>query len=135
LVGKHQVGPLALAAVLAHKLGLTNKQIESGLAKTLPFQHRMQPKHIAGGWLVDDTYNGNLEGMRAGLDFLKSVEAKRKFYITPGLVDQGDETKRVHIELGLAIANARPDKVILIQNSTTGYIEEGILAGGYRGTV
>jgi UDP-N-acetylmuramoyl-tripeptide--D-alanyl-D-alanine ligase len=135
LIGQHQVGPLALAAVLAHKLGLTNKQIESGLAKTRPFDHRMQPKEIGGGWIIDDTYNGNIEGVLAGLEFLKTVNAKRKIYVTPGLVDQGVETERVHIEIGIAIAKTSPNKVVLIKNSSTAYIEEGILAGGYKGQV
>lgn len=133
LIGKHQVGPLALAAVLAVRLGMTPKQIEGGIAKAVSFEHRMQPREIGGGWIIDDTYNGNLEGIIAGLEFLKSVKARRKIYVTPGLVDQGEETERVHIEIGMAIAKAKPDLVVLMKNSTTGYIEEGILAGDYEG--
>lgn len=135
LIGRHQIGSLALAVVLAHKLGLTNKQIETGLAKTKPFDHRMQPREIGGGWIIDDTYNGNIEGVIAGLDFLKTIKAKRKIYVTPGLVDQGDETERVHMEIGIAISKSKPDKVVLMKNSSTAYIEEGILAGGYKGPV
>ena len=135
LIGRHQVGPLALAVVLAHRLGLATKRIEAGLAKTRPFDHRMQPRKVADSWIIDDTYNGNIEGVLAGLDFLKSVQSKRKIYVTPGLVDQGAETQRVHIEIGAAIATAKPDKVVLMKNSTTGYIEEGMLAGGYKGSI
>ncbi len=135
LVGEHQVGPLALAVCLANELGLTDKQIENGLSKTIPFEHRMQPREIGRGWIIDDTYNGNLEGVLAGLEFLKKVPAKRRIYVTPGLVDQGEETRRVHIEIGAAIANSNPDSVVLMKNSSTGFIEEGMLAGGYGGKV
>lgn len=135
LIGRHQVGPLALAVALAHKLGLTNKQIETGLSKTYPFDHRMQPREIGGGWVIDDTYNGNIEGVIAGLSFLKNIIAKRKIYVTPGLVTQGAETQRVHREIGVSIAKSKPDKVVLMKNSTTGYIKEGIIAGGYEGPV
>ena len=105
---------------LALELGLSEKQIQAGIAKTKPFEHRMQPYQLAGAWVIDDTYNGNLEGIRAGTALLKELEAKRKIYVTPGLVDQGEETERVHREAGKLIAAAQPDLVVLMQNSVTG---------------
>ncbi|HET9721702.1 MAG TPA: Mur ligase family protein [Candidatus Saccharimonadales bacterium] len=131
LLGRHQVGPLALAAYLADKFGLNARQIESGIAKIKPFEHRMQPYQLGGAWIIDDTYNGNIEGMKAGLELLKELPAKRKMYVTPGLVDQGAEEKSIHIELGQAIKAAEPDQVVLMKHSVTAYIEEGLT--GYKG--
>jgi UDP-N-acetylmuramoyl-tripeptide--D-alanyl-D-alanine ligase len=93
----------------------------------------MQPYQLSGAWIIDDTYNGNLEGIRAGTQLLRDIEAKRKLYVTPGLVDQGDETERVHIEVGKLIAHAQPDIVVLINNSVTNYIEKGLKAGKFGG--
>lgn len=135
LVGKHQVGFLAFAAALGMELGLTAKQVEQGIAKTAPFEHRMQPYELSGAWVVDDTYNGNLEGIRAGTQLLKNIDAKRKIYVTPGLVDQGEETERVHKEMGQLIAAAQPDLVVLMQNSVTGFIKEGLNTGNFKGDV
>ncbi len=131
LVGRHQVGPLALAAALGDLFGLTEKQIVAGIAKTEPFEHRMQPYETAGAWVIDDTYNGNIEGVRAGTRALKDLSARRKIYITPGLVDQGRETRRVHEEMGRLIAEANPDIVVLMQNSTTPHIVKGLKVTGY----
>jgi UDP-N-acetylmuramoyl-tripeptide--D-alanyl-D-alanine ligase len=133
LIGRHQIGPLALCAVIAHNLGLSNNQIEKAISQTAPFEHRMQPRTLGGGWIIDDTYNGNLEGILAGLELLKDTKAKRKVYATPGLVDQGEETERVHKEMGKAIAKARPSKVILMQNSVTKFIKSGLEKAGYTG--
>jgi UDP-N-acetylmuramoyl-tripeptide--D-alanyl-D-alanine ligase len=133
LVGRHQVGFLAFVAALALELGLTVKQVQAGIAKTAPFEHRMQPYELAGAWVVDDTYNGNLEGIRAGTELLSEFEAKRKIYVTPGLVDQGEETERVHHEMGQLIAAAKPNLVVLMKNSVTKYIEQGLKAGKYKG--
>ena len=133
LVGRHQVGPLALAAALADKLGLTKEQIEAGAAKTVPFEHRMQPRLLNGAWIIDDTYNGNIEGIRAGLALLKELKAGRKIYVTPGLVDQGKENERVHKEIGQLIAEAKPDQVVLMRNSVTNWIEQGLEESGYKG--
>lgn len=133
LLGAHQVGPLALCAALADRLGLSTKQIESGLAKTVAYEHRMKLRKQHGAWILDDTYNGSLEGLRAGLALLKALQAKRKIYVTPGLVDQGEETERVHLEVGELIGQANPDKVVLMQNSTTQHIIKGLEKSNYQG--
>lgn len=135
LVGRHQVGFLAFVAAFGLQLGLTSKQVQAGIDKTKPFEHRMQPYQLAGAWIVDDTYNGNLEGLHAGTQLLQDIDAKRKIYVTPGLVDQGGETKRVHIEAGKLIADANPDLVVLMQNSVTEHIKQGLDRGGYDGEV
>ncbi len=133
LLGRHQIGPLSLAAALADRFGLSNKQIVAGIAITVPFEHRMQPYQRAGAWIIDDTYNGNLEGIRVGTQLLKELSAKRKIYVTPGLVDQGPETARVHLEMGQLIAAASLNLVVLMQNSVTDFIKQGLETAGYDG--
>lgn len=133
LLGAHNIGPLAAAAAIAYSLGLSTHEIQSGISKTSAFEHRMQARQLHGAWLIDDTYNGNLEGCKAGLKLLATLEAKRKIYVTPGLVDQGEETERVHIEIGEAIAKASPDKVVLMQNENTKYMQQGLARAEYRG--
>ena len=133
LVGRHQVGPLALVAALAAELGLTDEQIEKGIAHTMPFEHRMQPYELDGAWIIDDTYNGNIEGIRAGTKLLAELPAKRKIYITPGLVDQGREAASVHQQMGELIAAAQPDTVVLMENSATLDISKGLQDAGFAG--
>jgi len=133
LIGRHQVGPLAATAALAHDLGLSPKQIEEGIVRTTSFNHRLQARQVNGAWVIDDTYNGNLEGIRAGLRLMQDLPAKRKIYVTPGLVDQGVETQRVHQEIGELIAKANPDKVVLMKNSVTSYIKTGLETKSYSG--
>lgn len=135
LLGRHHLGFLAFVAAFALELGLSERQVQAGIAATQPFEHRMQPYQLGGAWIIDDTYNGNLEGIRAGTRLLADLEAKRKIYVTPGLVDQGTETERIHHEVGQLIAEAKPDLVVLMQNSVTDFIRKGLEAGGYKGTV
>ena len=135
LVGRHQVSYLAFVATLALQLGLTEQQVQAGIAKTKPFEHRMQPYTLSSAWIIDDTYNGNLEGIRVGTQLLKDLEADRKIYVTPGLVDQGEATARVHIEVGELIAAAQPDLVVLMQNSVTSFIQQGLAKANFTGRV
>lgn len=133
LLGRHQIGPISLAVALAIELGLSEKQVKTGVANTIPFEHRMQPYQLGSGWVIDDTYNGNIEGVRAGTALLKELPAERKWYVTPGLVDQGKESKRVHTEMGKLIAAARPDIVVLMQNSATKHIQAGLTEANFKG--
>lgn len=133
LLGRHQVGPLSAVAAIAMNLGMTKTQVEAGIAKTSAFAHRMEPREVGGAFVIDDTYNGNIEGIRAGLELLKELPAKRKIYVTPGLVDQGVETNAVHLEMGRLIADAQPDQVVLMNNSVTNLIVKALEDNGFKG--
>jgi UDP-N-acetylmuramoyl-tripeptide--D-alanyl-D-alanine ligase len=135
LIGEHLLGPLILCVAIADRLGFSTDMVQASVTKTIPFDHRMQPYRLNDAWIIDDTYNGNLEGMRAGLRLLEQLDGSRKIYVTPGLVEQGDLAKKVHIELGELIAAANPNMVVLMQNSVTSYIKKGLVRAGYQGEV
>ncbi|HSX00527.1 MAG TPA: Mur ligase family protein [Patescibacteria group bacterium] len=133
LLGRHQVGPLALVAALAHGFGLSDKQVEAGVSRTKSYEHRMEPYQLSGAWIIDDTYNGNIEGVRVGTQLLKELPAKRRIYVTPGLVDQGAESAVIHEEMGKLIAESKPDMVVLMKHSVTPFIQRGLEAAGFKG--
>ncbi|HSX48312.1 MAG TPA: Mur ligase family protein, partial [Candidatus Nanoarchaeia archaeon] len=133
LLGLHQVGPLVAMIDIASALGLSAEQIDQGIAATRPFEHRMQPSRDAGGVVtIDDSYNGNPDGAKAAIEFLASLPGRR-FYVTPGLVEMGDHNQEVHREIGRALAKAEIDQVILIKNSATPYIAEGLQQASFKG--
>lgn len=119
LIGRHQVAPLGLAAAIAVKMGVEVSGIEQAIRETKPYAHRMQPYQLGGATIIDDTYNGNLEGMLAGLQLLAELPAARRIYVTPGLVDQGEETEQVHQAIAAKIAEVHPDLLVLMENSAT----------------
>lgn len=132
LIGTHTVGVTAAVAALAYEMGLSVKEIERGMRKVRPFEHRMDPRPMHGAWVVDDTYNGNSQGVEAGLAFLKQSGAKRRVYVTPGLVEQGSKTQEVHETIGKQIANSA-DVVVLMKNSVTEYIKTGLKQRKFKG--
>lgn len=133
LLGKHNVGPIALSIIIGKQFNIPDKKLLKNISSVEAYEHRMQPRHLNGAWIIDDTYNGNIEGMRVGLELLKKLPAKRKIYVTPGLVDQGPETESVHKELGQLIANANPDKLVLMQNSVTNIITDSLKNFDFKG--
>ncbi len=136
LLGLHQIGPLAVSTEIALNLGLSYDQIKRGISKTVPFDHRLELKiDNTGVIILDDSYNGNPDGVRAVIKFLASLNNHRRFYVTPGLVEMGLQTKEIHKQIGKQLAIANIEKVILIKNSVTPYIEQGLKEEGYKGEV
>ncbi len=133
LLGLHQVGPLLAAIEVAHGLGMTPKQIEAGLSQTAPFDHRMQPLTVGDYTIIDDSYNGNPDGARVGIEFLIGLSGHHRTYVTPGLKEVEPQKVEVHQRIGRLLAESGIERVILVRNSATPAIAEGLELGGFKG--
>ncbi len=128
LLGEYALANAECAVKLGRLLGLSDAEIKNGLERIHPVNHRLEPSISPGNILViDDAYNGNSEGAYEAIKVLSRFKNRRKIYITPGLVETGAAAKDVHMEIGRRLAGVA-DVVILIRNSVTGWIEEGILS-------
>ncbi|RJR12608.1 UDP-N-acetylmuramoyl-tripeptide--D-alanyl-D-alanine ligase [Candidatus Parcubacteria bacterium] len=135
LLGLHMLGPLSVAVDLGSRLGLSKEQIEKGVEKTKPFAHRLEPKQwVDGVTFLDDSYNGNPDGVRAVIAFLASLSG-RKFYVTPGLVEAGEQSRQVHEDIGKELARAGIEKIVLIRTSATPHIERGLKQADFKGEI
>ena len=131
LLGDYAVGTFAAAASIGLLLNLTVDQIARGVSKLRPIKHRLEPLFNPNGTIViDDSYNGNPDGVDQALKLLKRFAGRRKIYITPGLVEAGSKAAEIHREIGKKIA-AVADLVILIKNSVTKNIQEGLKSQGF----
>jgi UDP-N-acetylmuramoyl-tripeptide--D-alanyl-D-alanine ligase len=133
LLARYVVGDVIAAVEVARRLGLTWEEINQGIPLVLPPPHRLQPmKNDAAGILViDDSYNGNPDGVDEAIHVLSQFEKRRKIYITPGLVEMGIRKQQVHAEIGKKLAKVA-DLVILIKNSVTPFIAEGLVTGAFN---
>ncbi len=131
LIGEYALGDVSAAVRLAKSLGLNEEEIKRGVEKIQPVEHRLQPIKSAGGVLViDDAYNGNSTGVSEAIKVLSRFQSRRKIYITPGLVETGRQAGEVHKKIGQELASVA-DLVILIKNSVTPFIAEGLKAAGF----
>lgn len=135
LIGPHQIGPIGVAVDLAHKMGLSGDQIKRGVGNIKPVEHRLQVMRRTGGVTVlDDTYNGNPEGFRRTLEFIKDLDFKRTIYVTPGIAETGPAKESIHRALGKQIARAA-DVVVLPDNSAAPFILQGLKEAGFGGQI
>jgi UDP-N-acetylmuramoyl-tripeptide--D-alanyl-D-alanine ligase len=89
ILGAFNAMNLAAAVKVAKALGLTDEEIQQGLSTLKPVDHRLQRIDAGGKVILDDSFNGNIDGMMASFDLATTHEG-RKVVITPGLVEVED---------------------------------------------
>ena len=90
ILGAFNAMNLAAAVLVTKKLGLSDEQIQEGLSTLKAVDHRLQRIDAGGKVILDDSFNGNIDGMMASFDLATTYEG-RKVVITPGLVEVDDE--------------------------------------------
>ncbi len=90
---------LEASILVADALGLNADEIEQGIAALESVEHRLQRIDAGGKIILDDGYNGNIDGMLEGVRLL-SLHPGRKVIVTPGLVES---TEALNLELIEAI--------------------------------
>jgi UDP-N-acetylmuramoyl-tripeptide--D-alanyl-D-alanine ligase len=131
LLGRYIGGTIACGLLVAGELGVRTEDALRSLETLEPVKHRLEPKkNLDGTLLIDDSYNGNPEGLREALHVLSRFKNGRKIFITPGLVELGQESARIHRALGQEIAHVA-DLVVLIKTSATREIKKGLLDAHY----
>ena len=90
ILGAFNAMNLAAAVLVAKELGLSDEQIQQQLSTLEPVAHRLQRIDAGGKVILDDSFNGNIDGMMASFDLASTYEG-RKVVITPGLVEVDDE--------------------------------------------
>lgn len=71
--------------------------------------------------IIDSSYNAHLISMQSILEMAKSLKAKHKWLVIGDIVDQGSIESEEHKKLADLIANANPEKVILVGRRTKKY--------------
>lgn len=132
IIGEYILGNVIVVSQIGLSLGMTVSDIKKGLALLQPVEHRLQPIRGNGNVLViDDSYNGNPDGVREAIKVLGSFSDRRKIYLTPGLVETGPSNQKIHTEIGRHLAEVA-DIVVLIKNSVTPYIASGLESAGFK---
>lgn len=131
LLGRYSIGTAMAAAILGREFEVPIAHIQTAIAELPPVHHRLEPVPNRNGvTVIDDSYNGNPEGVREAIHVLAGFSGRRRIYITPGLVEMGARSDEIHYNIGKELASAA-DKVILVRNSVTPQIAAGLKAAGF----
>ena len=89
ILGSFNAMNIAVAIKVAKALDMDDNIIKKQLETLKPTPHRLQRMDAGGKVIIDDSFNGNIEGMLEGFS-LASTYNGRKVLITPGLVEVDD---------------------------------------------
>lgn len=120
ILGRFNIENLYIAIKVAFDMGIDIETIKRRVAELKPIPHRLQKIEAGGKIIIDDSFNGNLEGMLEGCR-LASLHTGRKVIVTPGLIESDKESNRKLAEVidksfDLAIITGDLNSTILSQN-------------------
>ena len=90
ILGEFQTMNIAVAVRVAKSFGMSDEEIVNAVKALEPVEHRLQMIKAGGKLILDDGYNGNIDGMLEGIR-LCSLHEGRKVIVTPGLVESSEE--------------------------------------------
>ena len=99
ILGSFNAINISLAFYIAKEFGLENEYLSRKIAKLEAIPHRLQKIEAGGKFIIDDSFNGNIEGMLEAVELAKQYKG-RKVIITPGLVEANEEMNK---KLAMAI--------------------------------
>ena len=130
LLGECNISDLLAAIVMAIELGVPHEKIKFAVARIEPVEHRLSRKRLATGLtIIDDAFNSNPGGSRMALDVLAMMTGGRRFVITPGMIELGDEQEELNRQLGEHAA-ACCDTAIVVGQYNAEAITQGLRDGG-----
>lgn len=131
LLGEHNISNILLASAVALEMGLTLKEVVSGIGKLHTVPHRLEIiKSSSQYTIIDNSYNSSVQGSTASLDVLSKFSGK-KFVITPGLVELGKEQFNANFEFGKNLAKVC-DYVIIDSAINFEAINSGLIFGEFN---
>jgi len=99
ILGSFNAINLTSVILMAKTLGMSIDEIKVALHNMKPVDHRLHLSKSNGKLILDDSFNGNLEGMLEAVQ-IASTHKGRKVIITPGLVES---TMEANVEFAHAI--------------------------------
>ena len=129
IVGRHHVANALAAAAGALTLGVSLEIVASVLSCARALSpHRMDVHELRVDGtdltLIDDSYNANLDSMRAGIAALASIgRDSQRIAVLGEMLELGEDSQSLHQQVGALIADAGVDTLIGLGTDAHYYLE------------
>ena len=125
---KHLVYDLAFAISVADILGLTKKQILSGIKAITNADLRQRFIDVNDFTIFDDSYNASIESITADIEYINSLGRPTGAFLGD-VLELGDMTREIHERIGRSAAELKIGKLYLYGEFAE-YTARGAMDGG-----
>lgn len=94
ILGKFNAYNISASFLLALDLGVDVQKLIERVARLEPIAHRLQKIQNPHKFIIDDSFNGNLQGMLEACELCKSYDGKR-VVVTCGLVESDEASNEI----------------------------------------
>ncbi|MGE3278406.1 MAG: Mur ligase family protein [Candidatus Altimarinota bacterium] len=129
LLGSFQVVNLLMCIVVAESLGLSLERIAQRISSLAAPDKTMTLLTFSRGYIIDDSYNVNSDGLQEALTHLQRFEGYHRVLFFPGILELGEASPSLHERFGELISH-HVDDVFFTDSSFSQYLTAGALKGG-----
>jgi UDP-N-acetylmuramoyl-tripeptide--D-alanyl-D-alanine ligase len=130
LVGEHNIYNALAAAAVALENGVAPSETAAALATLQPADKRGQVLEVARVTVLNDCYNSNPKALKAMIDALAAVQARRHILVAGEMLELGPTAPELHRETGKHAAEQNIDFVLGVRG-----LAQEIVDGARKGGV
>ena len=120
----------SLCAVCVGKaLNINIENIISGIKNFKLTKNRMEIIKVNNITIINDCYNANFDSMKAGIENLAKMNAKRKIAILGDMLELGEYSEKLHKAVGKEVAKNNINELIVVGNESKNIANEAKKCG------
>lgn len=128
--GKHFVYNALCALTVGSVLQIPNQDILTGINEFELTKNRMDIiKNKNGVTIINDCYNANYDSMKAAIEYLSKINAKRKIAVLGDMLELGEYSSKLHEKIGKVVKENNIDILITVGNEIKNTVKVAINLG------
>ena len=123
LLGEHNVLNALAAVAVGVEAGIPLRECCAALRELEPAEKRGQTLRVRGATVINDSYNSNPGALKAMIEVLAGMPAKRRILVAGEMLELGPESAALHAACGRAAAEAGIDVVLGVRGQAQEIVE------------
>lgn len=130
--GEHFILNSLCAILVGNLCKIENNKIKNGISSFSLTKKRMEIIKLKNGiTIINDSYNASYESMKASINYLENLDAKRKIAVLGDMFELGDFSEELHRKVGQEIKKDKIDYLFLIGENSK-YIAQEAMKKGFK---
>jgi UDP-N-acetylmuramoyl-tripeptide--D-alanyl-D-alanine ligase len=129
LSGRHSISNVLAAIATAAIFGIAAKHLVEPVRALTPGHMRGERIEYNGITILNDSYNSNPAAVRAMLDVLTDLPARRRIAVLGEMLELGNTTEPLHRDIGTYVAERGIDVLITIRGAARFMADQALKAG------